>query len=141
MSVSQGMHPDAKAVTVADSSASRYRFLNASTASTNIKMKVAIATDATKPVIGILANPTTVADEQAAAVLAEGAEFVLEVDGSGTNIAAGDLLIPSTGGIGVKAAAPSATVQYVGAVALEPSVASGDIIKVQITSQHVTSGV
>jgi len=77
--------------------------------------------------VGILQN------KPSAAGLAAVGRFLgfskLKVDGSGTAIAAGDALKPTTGGVGIKVASNN---DMVGAIAMEASSASGDIIEVLV---------
>ena len=55
-----------------------------------------------------------------------------EVNGNSVNIDINDQLVATTGGLGVIVSTTDATPQYVGAIALEPSTADGDIISVLI---------
>lgn len=77
--------------------------------------------------IGILQNKPSAAGQGAVVRLSGTSK--LKVDGSGTAIAAGDPIRATTGGVGIKAVTDK---DPVSAIAMEPSVANGDIIEVLI---------
>jgi hypothetical protein len=139
MSISNGFKGVDVPVTVSDSTASKYRFMQVDatdTSHTVFAVKAATA-DTTAP-IGILQIPTTYADE--CSTLRMGETGKLEVNGNSVNIAGGDKLVSAAGGIGVGASAVSATQQEVGAIACEPSTADGDIITVKIVQFPLVKG-
>lgn len=95
------------------------------TASEDLKASTADSGDAPR---GIIAETT---DSGRYAAIFYNGTGRLKVDGSSVNIAAGDRLKPgaSNDGVGIKAATDE---DAYGAIALEPSTASGDIINVLI---------
>lgn len=93
--------------------------------STNEVFEYDVATAGNSP-IGIIADTT---DSGAAVTLfSAGCTGRLLVNGNSVNIARGDFLKPSTLGYGIKATSGDVA----GAIALEPSVADGDVINVMI---------
>ena len=118
------------AVTAPASGIGSYLFVKPDASeSTANNIREALAVDATVPVMGITQDTTT-AIGQIQSVAIPGQYGKLVVDGSGTAIVPGTLLIPNSSGRGVPAGAASATAQWVGAIALENSAAAGDVIPV-----------
>lgn len=102
-----------------------YRFVkHGTTAAGAVKFTAAAAGEAA---VGVSVNATANAGEAVGAAL-EGIGL-LEVNAASANIVAGDMLVPSTGGIGIKS---TTGVGY--AEALEPATADGVKIRVLIRS-------
>jgi hypothetical protein len=107
----------------ADLSAHQFKFLMGAAASGNSQLaRVNVAT-ANARVIGILQNKPPTANQ--GAVVRVSGRSKLVVDGSGTAITVGLPLKATTAGVGIAAASDK---DKVGAIALEASSASGDII-------------
>lgn len=114
---------------VANEALTEYRFVDTAGTTAAEALKFSIA-DSTDGPVGIVTNSPASGDP--AIVVTVGQVTLLEVDGSGTAIVAGDYLKPSAGnnGIGIKAATNN---DKYGAIALEPSTAAGDKIRVLVT--------
>lgn len=113
---------------IATSSAmSRYRFVKEVTDGRDSKCAVAAATN--KP-IGIATESVA---EGLDVPVCETGHGLLEVNGNSVNIAIGDPLKPTTGGVGVKAATDG---DFYGAIAKEAATTDGAIIRVSIERGH-----
>lgn len=104
------------------------RFVDLAGTTANQLLKCSIADTTDKP-FGVADNGGSSGD--LISIITTGYEAMLEVDGSGTAIAAGDYLKPdaSSTGKGIKAGTDK---DAYGAIALEPSSADGDIIRVLV---------
>ena len=111
------------------------RFVNLAGTTANQALKCSIA-DTTETVFGVSDNGGSSGD--VISIITTGYEAMLEVDGSGTAIAAGDFLKPDGGsaGKGIKAASDK---DAYGAMALEPSSADGDIIRVLVLTGYLAA--
>jgi hypothetical protein len=123
---------------LADGAVSQYRFVVGDTSkTTNSKMYVAAAAGSTVPVLGISQNAVANGDDAEHLAFAIVGRSYLEVNANSENLDIGDRLVPTTGGVGIKASAASGTEQHIGAIALEPSTADGDVIRVLIVRQSL----
>lgn len=112
---------------VANEAITIYRFVNLAGTVAVEALKVSIA-DTTEVVFGIAVETVASGAEVGVAIAGVGR---LEVDGSGTAIVAGDTLAPDGGSLGKGIKTVANLIQY-GAIAMEPSVADGDIIRVAL---------
>jgi len=139
MSVSVGYPGIDITVTISDSSISAYRILQGDTTDTTnvlVVMKAATA-ETTKP-LAVTQEATTAADAQCVVRISGVAE--VEVNGSGTAIDIGTSICASTGGVGVSSSTPDNAQQWAIGYALEPSAASGDVIKVLVAPHLIVKG-
>lgn len=114
--------------TIANEGLTKYRFCDYGGTTTVEATRSSIADSGDVPE-GIVGE--TVASGSPAAIFYDG-QGRLEVDGSGTAIVAGTKLMPSAGNDGIGIDAPAASLNEYGAVAIDPSTAAGDIIRVKI---------
>ena len=126
---SPGVHESAR---ISDSSISRYRILQYDTSNTTNYDRVMKAATASSQAPAGITNSATTAANQIAGVRQSGIAK-LEVNGNSDNISPGDYIVATAAGVGVKAAAVSATAQYPVGIAQAPSTADGDIIEVLLT--------
>jgi len=115
---------------VANEALTEYLFVDTGGTTATEALKVSLADSGDAP-IGIVTD--TVASGGQANVALDGVGR-LKVDGSGTAIVAGDRLKPNASAIGIKTTTDT---DFYGARALEPSTASGDIIRVLIEKGFV----
>ena len=108
------------------------------TNSTRLNRTAVIAAASTAPAIGILQNGVTAANEQVA-VRISGISALI-VNGNSVNIAAGDQIVATTAGVGIKIAAVGATAQHVIGIAQEPATTDGATIDILIQQAHVVKG-
>ena len=123
MSISSNLSPLVNASAAGAVSIYRFVALDATSGTDSLVVKAAGASDAP---IGISQQAATEAGQTIGFLVGNGGGInLLEVNGASTNIAAGDYLEPTTGGIGVKT--DGGTVY---ALALESATTDGRIIKV-----------
>lgn len=106
------------------------RFVIQATTSTAALHSVTAASASTSPTLGISMNAAD-DESQNVGVRIDGIA-TLEVNGASSNIAVNDPLVPTTGGVGIKASASGETAQWIGAIALEPATTDGALITVKI---------
>lgn len=108
------------------------------TNTTNVLQVVKAATASTQVPVGITITETDAANEKLTYQYSGIA--LVNVDGSGTAIDIGTLIVATTAGQGVAAPTFDATARYAVGVALAPSAASGDFIPVQLGLTHFAKG-
>ncbi|MBN1515524.1 DUF2190 family protein [Candidatus Sumerlaeota bacterium] len=127
MSASEGKATRQAGFKCSDSTISAYRFVTVDASNSTAAETVVALAGAGELALGVTYESTAAADRTVGVNL-EGVCF-LEVDGSGTAIAAGDRLKSDADGMGVKSAADG---EEYGAIALAASSADGDVIPVMI---------
>lgn len=115
---------------VAAAALTKFRFVKETTTGREATCNVAAA--AAKP-IGIVTEDVASGGD---APVIESGIFALEVNGQSVNIAVGDPIKPTTGGVGVKAATEG---DYFGAVAKEAASTDGAIIKVSVERGYLAT--
>ena len=140
MSTSNGNPIPGGSITMAitDAAAAALTLVYPASASTIYSRKGTQATANTSPVVGILQDAVDAAN-QIREVRTAGVGLLL-VNGNSVNIAAGDSIVSAAGGIGVKAATASATLQKTIGTALQPATADAVLIEVLINPQNLVKG-
>lgn len=139
MSVSEGTGILSIPIKISDASLLEYTLIQGDTTDATISDMVGkAATSEAHVVLGVAQDVVTVADQVIPMQIAGIAP--VRVLGNSVNIAIGDRLCAGTGGKGVKFSTLDATPQQSFGIALDPSTADGDIIRVLLDRAHLVKG-
>ena len=124
---------------ISDASIAAYRFVTGDGTDTTNILQVAKAAGAdTELCLGITQALTASADQPCPVRML--GTSLLYVDGNAGAIDIGTKLVAAASGVGVAATTPDAVAQEVGAIALAPSAAVGDIILVKLVQMTLVKG-
>lgn len=138
MTISSGNVNPIQTYTITDSSSEAFRLVKHNSGSTVTSKKGTIATANTDKVFGILLESVTAANQKKPVQIS--GMGILRVNGNSPNIAAGDDIVSTSGGIGVQAASVDDTQQQVIGIAQQPATTDDVLIEVLIGRHNLVKG-